>query len=103
MALETEGPEKRREGESRPGMTRPVREDRPIGVLIVDDDPLVRTLLAEIVNRENDIAILGAATDGLDASNWTEPAPLLFRLLMNVTPPRPVSDTFQVRPPSVDL
>ena len=40
---------------------------RPIGVLIVDDDPLVRTLLSEIVNRESDIAILGCATDGLDA------------------------------------
>jgi DNA-binding NarL/FixJ family response regulator len=40
---------------------------RPIGVLIVDDDPLVRTLLAEIVRRESDIAILGCATDGLDA------------------------------------
>jgi DNA-binding NarL/FixJ family response regulator len=40
---------------------------QPIGVLIVDDDPLVRTLLSEIVNREKDIVILGCATDGLDA------------------------------------
>ena len=44
-----------------------VSEPRPIGVLIVDDDPLVRTLLAEMVRRESDIAILGCATDGLDA------------------------------------
>lgn len=67
MALEAGGPEKRREGEPGTVTARSSREERTIGVLIVDDDPLVRTLLAEIVNRESDIAILGAATDGLDA------------------------------------
>jgi DNA-binding NarL/FixJ family response regulator len=55
MGPETGVAERRRENE------------RKIGVLIVDDDPLVRTLLAEIVNRESDIAIVGCATDGLDA------------------------------------
>src|SRR6266700_2811329 len=70
MTPETRVPELRREerpaGES--GSARPRSESgRPIGVLIVDDDPLVRTLLSEIVSREGDIAILGCATDGLDA------------------------------------
>src|SRR5687768_14441235 len=67
MALEAGGLEKRREGEPGAAAAREGRGARKIGVLIVDDDPLVRTLLAEIVNRESDIAILGAATDGLDA------------------------------------
>jgi DNA-binding NarL/FixJ family response regulator len=40
---------------------------RPVGVLIVDDDPLVRALLSEIVSREQDIVILGSAGDGLEA------------------------------------
>ena len=70
MTPETRVPELRREdppaGESASARFR--RESgRPIGVLIVDDDPLVRTLLSEIVSREGDIAILGCATDGLDA------------------------------------
>ena len=64
MALESGGPEIRREGV--PAMGEKAN-GRAIGVLIVDDDPLVRTLLAEVVNREGDIAILGSATDGLDA------------------------------------
>src|SRR5260370_24437938 len=72
MTLETGVSELRREGpataepENASGRSRS-EIGRPIGVLIVDDDPLVRTLLAEIVRRESDIAILGCATDGLDA------------------------------------
>src|SRR5262245_29253022 len=68
MALESGGPEIHRE--QTPALGEKAREKgdgRTIGVLIVDDDPLVRTLLAEIVSRESDIAILGSATDGLDA------------------------------------
>src|SRR5947208_2347660 len=70
MAPDTRVPEPHREdppaGET--GRAWPRGESsRPIGVLIVDDDPLVRTLLSEIVNREGDITILGCATDGLDA------------------------------------
>jgi DNA-binding NarL/FixJ family response regulator len=68
MALESGGPEIRRDGVPAMGAKARERGDgRMIGVLIVDDDPLVRTLLAEIVSREGDIAILGSATDGLDA------------------------------------
>jgi DNA-binding NarL/FixJ family response regulator len=72
MTLDTGVSEPRREGPaaSEPGTATGSSRgetDRPIGVLIVDDDPLVRTLLAEIVRRESDIAILGCATDGLDA------------------------------------
>jgi NarL family two-component system response regulator LiaR len=68
MALESGGPEIHREQTPALGAKAGERGDgRMIGVLIVDDDPLVRTLLAEIVNRESDIAILGSATDGLDA------------------------------------
>jgi len=53
---------------SEPGRVWPRGESsRPIGVLIVDDDPLVRTLLSEIVTREGDIVIVGCATDSLDA------------------------------------
>jgi DNA-binding NarL/FixJ family response regulator len=70
MTPETKAPELRPEnrpaGESGRAWMRGER-DRPIGVLIVDDDPLVRTLLSEIVTREGDIVILGCATDGLDA------------------------------------
>src|SRR6266851_1338433 len=72
MTLETGVSEARREGpatgelDNASGRSRS-EIGRPIGVLIVDDDPLVRTLLAEIVRRESDIAILGCATDGLDA------------------------------------
>jgi DNA-binding NarL/FixJ family response regulator len=65
MTLDNVGPGRRREDE--PEAARAARDGRPIGVLIVDDDPLVRTLLSEIVNRERDIVILGCATDGLDA------------------------------------
>jgi len=70
MAPDTRVPEPRPDDPpaSEPGRVWPRGESsRPIGVLIVDDDPLVRTLLSEIVNRESDIAILGCATDGLDA------------------------------------
>src|SRR5690349_11920038 len=72
MTLDTGVSEPRREdpaaGEPENASGRsPAEPGRPIGVLIVDDDPLVRTLLAEIVRRESDIAILGCATDGLDA------------------------------------
>src|SRR5437764_11891629 len=70
MTPETRAPELRREDRpaGEPGSARSRAESgRPIGVLIVDDDPLVRTLLSEIVNRESDIAIVGCATDGLDA------------------------------------
>src|SRR6266567_364486 len=74
MALEIGVPEQRREGEQGVEPGRGPRGigpgpagSRPVGVLIVDDDPLVRALLAEIVRRESDIAILGCATDGLDA------------------------------------
>ncbi len=72
MTLDTGVPEPRRDGPAagEPGNgSGPSRGEtgRPIGVLIVDDDPLVRTLLAEMVRRESDIAILGCATDGLDA------------------------------------
>lgn len=72
MTLETGVSEPRREGPAAGEPAKasggaPAETGRPIGVLIVDDDPLVRTLLAEIVRRESDIAILGCATDGLDA------------------------------------
>src|SRR5689334_723775 len=72
MAFDTGLSEPRRDGPpaSEPGsapVTAPGGTGQPIGVLIVDDDPLVRTLLSEIVNREQDIVILGSATDGLDA------------------------------------
>ncbi len=68
MALESGGPEIHREQTPALGAKARERGDgRTIGVLIVDDDPLVRTLLAEIVSREGDITILGSATDGLDA------------------------------------
>jgi DNA-binding NarL/FixJ family response regulator len=72
MTLDTGVSDPRREGlpagePARASGSSRGETDRPIGVLIVDDDPLVRTLLAEIVRRESDIAILGCATDGLDA------------------------------------
>src|SRR5436190_6448341 len=87
MALETGGPEKRREGEPGAGALREERGGRTIGVLIVDDDPLVRTLLSEIVTRERDIAIVGCATDGLDAvSKAVELRPDV--ILMDLAMPR---------------
>src|SRR2546423_633070 len=70
MAPDTELSEPRREDRpaGEPGSARPRGESgRPIGVLIVDDDPLVRTLLSEIVTREGDIVIVGCATNGQDA------------------------------------
>lgn len=72
MALDTEFSEPRRSGPpaGQPGSgtgVQPGGAGGAIGVLIVDDDPLVRTLLSEIVSREKDIIILGSATDGLDA------------------------------------
>lgn len=71
MSLETGVSEPRRDAPAAEPGSAPsgaaATTARPIGVLIVDDDPLVRTLLAEIVRRESDIAILGCATDGLDA------------------------------------
>jgi len=71
---------------SETGVAGQAREgERTIGVLIVDDDPLVRTLLSEIVNRESDIAIVGCATDGLDAvakAVETRPDVILMDLAM---------------------
>jgi len=39
----------------------------PIGVVLVDDEPLVRSGLAAIVNGEEDLEVLGEAGDGAQA------------------------------------
>lgn len=43
-----------------------------IRVLIVDDDPLVRTALAHFVSRDPDIDVIGQAEDGLQAIDAVE-------------------------------
>ena len=44
-----------------------------IRVLVVDDSALVRSLLAEIVNRQPDMQCIGAAADPLAAREMTIP------------------------------
>ncbi|WP_088317398.1 response regulator transcription factor [Kineosporia sp. R_H_3] len=41
--------------------------DRTVGVLLVDDEPLVRAGLAMLVDSEPDLRVVGEATDGLQA------------------------------------
>lgn len=43
-----------------------------IRVLIVDDDPLVRSALSHFVSRDADIQVIGEATDGLEAIAFVE-------------------------------
>jgi len=59
----------------------------PIGVILVDDEPLVRTGLRAIIDAEPDLSVLGEAGDG------AEVGPLVGRLrpdvvLMDVRMPR---------------
>ena len=60
-----------------------------VGVLLVDDEPLIRTGLRAIVDAEPDLAVLGEAGDG------AEVAPLVRRL-------RPDVIVMDIRMPGVD-
>ena len=44
-------------------MTAPTRE-APVRVLVVDDDPLVRSALGLMLGGQHDIEIVGEAADG---------------------------------------
>ncbi len=43
---------------------------RKIRVLIVDDSPIVRSVLARIVSAESDMEVIGQASDPFDAKRW---------------------------------
>ena len=49
-----------------------------IGVLLVDDEPLIRSGLKAIINAEPDLAVLGEADDGATVT------PLVRRLCPDV-------------------
>lgn len=42
-------------------------ENRPVRVLIVDDSVVIRQLLKDILSRDNEIEVVGTATDPIDA------------------------------------
>ena len=42
----------------------------PIRILLVDDEPLIRSGLSAILALEDDLAVVGEAGDGAEA--WTE-------------------------------
>src|SRR5436853_6682448 len=56
-------------GERRSATDRGPRETprEMVDVLVVDDDALVRTLLSDILDREDEIRVVGVATDALSA------------------------------------
>jgi len=47
------------------------KQDRPVRVLVVDDSPLVRDLIAEILASDSGIEIIGSAADGMEAVSKT--------------------------------
>ncbi|MFG1955881.1 response regulator [Micromonospora sp. NPDC048830] len=61
--------------------------DRPLRVVLVDDEPLLRRSLAMIIDAEPDLAVVGEAGDGMEAIATAE-ATLPDVVLMDVRMPR---------------
>ena len=53
------------------GERPPTRRQRPVRVLIVDEQPVVRQGLQHILERQRDLLVVGEAGDGLDAIGQT--------------------------------
>jgi DNA-binding NarL/FixJ family response regulator len=68
---------------------QPIVTGQPIGVLIVDDDELIRVALRAIIDAQPDLRVLGEASDG------AEVPPLVARL-------RPDVVLMDVRMPGID-
>ncbi len=61
--------------------------DKPIGVLVVDDHPVVRKGIRSLLAEENDIQVVGEAVNGLEAVQQVEllkPDVILMDLVMPV-------------------
>lgn len=61
--------------------------DRPVRVVLVDDEPLLRQSLAMIIDAEPDLAVVGEASDGVEAITVTK-ATAPDVVIMDVRMPR---------------
>ena len=68
-------------------MPEPRQGDEPIRVLVVDDSPMVRRALVEVLSDEDDVTVVGACEDGsevVEAATRLQPDVVCMDLSMPV-------------------